>query len=231
MFVSRRCHRGIFDKVKYYAPTCLLSCPSSRYVTRSHVQFYSSWCAPARSFPQSASTTLQTPWPLIDPFQFLTKSFHAPVANLQGVHFPTFLVTGHRSLFSETRSFFVDPPSLLTNHIYFPANMRRSSISALTATPLIIIAATSLLSAPVVVAQEPCVANAGTGTDSLIAGNHYCSEVKAITYNKFPGHGSYNKVTKMDAATEQCESEPFSYSGSLSPLNEEVRMIRSTLPV
>ena len=60
------------------------------------------------------------------------------------------------------------------------------------------------------------------GTAQEINGNWYCSEVKAITYTDFPGNGSYNKVTNMDAATGQCSFEQYSYNGSLSPLNEEV---------
>lgn len=50
----------------------------------------------------------------------------------------------------------------------------------------------------------------------------YCSEVKAITYSNFPGTGSYNKVTDMDADSGQCASEKHTYSGSLAPLSEEV---------
>lgn len=60
------------------------------------------------------------------------------------------------------------------------------------------------------------------GTAKEIKGNWYCSQVKAITYSDFPGTGSYNKVTKMDANSGECESENYSYSGSLAPLNEEV---------
>lgn len=60
------------------------------------------------------------------------------------------------------------------------------------------------------------------GTAQEINGNWYCSEVNAIAYTNFPGNGSYNKVTNMDAATGQCSFEQYGYSGSLSPLNEEV---------
>ncbi len=45
----------------------------------------------------------------------------------------------------------------------------------------------------------------------------------SISYTNFPGTGFYDKVTKMIAATGQCETEKYSYSGSLAPLNEEVR--------
>ena len=62
------------------------------------------------------------------------------------------------------------------------------------------------------------------GTAQMINGNWYCSPVKAITYSNFPGTGSYLKVTHMDSASGQCSSERYDYSGSLAPLNEEVRV-------
>lgn len=65
---------------------------------------------------------------------------------------------------------------------------------------------------------QACAAGSAQETN----GNWYCSEVNAITYGNFPGHGYYNKVTNMDASNGQCASEQFGYSGSLSPLNEEV---------
>lgn len=68
-----------------------------------------------------------------------------------------------------------------------------------------------------VFAQE-CAA----GSASQYKGNWYCSQVKAITYSGFPGKGRYNKVTNMDAMTGQCEFERYDYSGSLSPMNEEL---------
>lgn len=53
-------------------------------------------------------------------------------------------------------------------------------------------------------------------------GNWYCQEVTGITYTGVGGTGSYNKVTKMDSSSGTCSSSAFSYSGSLSPLDEEV---------
>lgn len=55
-------------------------------------------------------------------------------------------------------------------------------------------------------------------------GNYYCNLVNAITYTSVGGDGSYNKVTSMDPTTGACTNEPFGYSGSLSPLNEEVSL-------
>ena len=65
------------------------------------------------------------------------------------------------------------------------------------------------------------------GTAQEINGNWYCSKVEAITYTNFAGNGSYNKVTHMDATTGQCFFQQYNYSGSLSPLNEEVGALRS----
>jgi hypothetical protein len=54
-------------------------------------------------------------------------------------------------------------------------------------------------------------------------GNWYCSMVKAITYNGVGVDNKYNKITKMDGDSGSCESTPFGYSGTMSPLDEEVR--------
>lgn len=67
-------------------------------------------------------------------------------------------------------------------------------------------------------AAQACAA----GAASEINGNWYCSEVTAVTYANFPGFGSYEKITDMDASTGECSSVRYNYSGSLSPLNEEV---------
>jgi hypothetical protein len=63
-------------------------------------------------------------------------------------------------------------------------------------------------------------ADAGCTTDGH--NNWYCQEVTAISYTGVGSAASYNKVTNMNAANGQCSSTPFGYSGSLSPLNEEV---------
>ena len=55
-----------------------------------------------------------------------------------------------------------------------------------------------------------------------ITGNTYCASVDKITYQGVGGTGSYNKITNMDPKSGSCSSVPFSYSGSLAPLNEEV---------
>ncbi|KAL8645303.1 MAG: hypothetical protein Q9226_007364 [Calogaya cf. arnoldii] len=68
------------------------------------------------------------------------------------------------------------------------------------------------------VTAQACAA----GTAQQIGGNWYCSEVKAITYSNFPGTGSYDKITNMDASSGQCTSEKQTYRGSLAPISEEV---------
>lgn len=60
------------------------------------------------------------------------------------------------------------------------------------------------------------------GTAVQYKGNWYCSPVDSISYRNFPGTGHYNRVTHMDVETGACETEKYVYSGSLSPLNEEV---------
>ena len=82
---------------------------------------------------------------------------------------------------------------------------------------IIPVAAAALLAAHNIAAQA-----CAEGSAKEIKGNWYCSSVKGITYTNFPGTGSYNKITYMDAASGQCRSERYQYSGSLAPLNEEV---------
>ncbi|SMQ51106.1 unnamed protein product [Zymoseptoria tritici ST99CH_3D7] len=53
-------------------------------------------------------------------------------------------------------------------------------------------------------------------------GNFFCQKVNAITYTGVGHDGSYNKITSMDPTTGACSSAPYGYSGSLSPLDEEV---------
>lgn len=60
------------------------------------------------------------------------------------------------------------------------------------------------------------------GTAINIKGNWYCSSVDSISYTNFPGTGHYNVVTYMNTSTGACTTEKYVYSGSLSPLNEEV---------
>jgi hypothetical protein len=56
-------------------------------------------------------------------------------------------------------------------------------------------------------------------------GNWYCSMVKQITYNGVGVDNKYNKITSMDGNSGSCQSTPQPYSGSMSPLDEEVRIL------
>ena len=76
--------------------------------------------------------------------------------------------------------------------------------------------------APSVLLLDEATAQCAAGTAEEINGNWYCSEVTAVTYTNFPGSGSYEKITHMDANSGACSSVRYDYSGSLSPLNEEV---------
>ena len=83
--------------------------------------------------------------------------------------------------------------------------------------PPIILCVIGFFMLPIVTAQQCAV-----GTAVEIKGNWYCSAVDMITYTNFPGTGSYNKLTSMDAITGNCETIKYNYTGSLAPLNEEV---------
>lgn len=65
----------------------------------------------------------------------------------------------------------------------------------------------------------------GCASPTDYEGNYYCSKVDAITYTGVGGSGSYNQVTNMDSSSGSCSSTPFAYSGSLSPLDQEVRVV------
>ena len=78
----------------------------------------------------------------------------------------------------------------------------------------------TLISLVIAIAAQAQQCNVGTAID--IKGNWYCSAVDSISYTNFPGNGHYNRVIHMDTATGECTMDKHFYSGSLSPLNEEV---------
>jgi hypothetical protein len=83
-----------------------------------------------------------------------------------------------------------------------------------------IIAASAILAASISgVAADLC--SKGSVDDG---GNWYCQAVDAITYTGMQGKGSYNKITSMDSNSGACSSSPYGYSGSMSPLDEEVSL-------
>jgi hypothetical protein len=53
-------------------------------------------------------------------------------------------------------------------------------------------------------------------------GNYYCNEVSAIAYENVGYSGSYMDVTNMDESTCKCTQQSVSFSGSNSPLDEEL---------
>ncbi|ODV84480.1 hypothetical protein CANARDRAFT_29029 [[Candida] arabinofermentans NRRL YB-2248] len=57
---------------------------------------------------------------------------------------------------------------------------------------------------------------------SLVDGNYYCSETTAIVYEGIGYSGSYSDVTAMDESTCECTQESVSFSGTMSPLDEEL---------
>lgn len=79
-------------------------------------------------------------------------------------------------------------------------------------------AAAALLYSTPALAQGTCDNAVNDG------GNWYCEMVKALSYNGVGGDNKYNKITKMDPNSGSCESTPFSYSGKMAPLDEEVCM-------
>lgn len=100
--------------------------------------------------------------------------------------------------------------------------MRNSSLIITVIVPATVVGVPALLQVRPAFAQDACAAGSGSGIARELKGNWYCSQVPAISYSNFPGHGFYNKVTAMNAATGQCENVKYAYNGSLSPLNEEV---------
>lgn len=55
-----------------------------------------------------------------------------------------------------------------------------------------------------------------------VSGNYYCSLTTKVTYEGVGFSGSYNDVTNMDESTGKCSSSSKSFSGNLSPLDEEL---------
>lgn len=83
--------------------------------------------------------------------------------------------------------------------------------------------AAALLAATVVADKRDLCSDGSTDDD----GNYYCQEVTAITYTGVGGSGTYDKVTGMYLPTPEfpdgeCTSTSFAYSGSMSPMDEEV---------
>lgn len=70
-----------------------------------------------------------------------------------------------------------------------------------------------------VLASLSATVNAGC---SFEGGNYYCSETKKVVYKGIGFSGSYQDVTNMDENTGKCTQKSYSFSGNLSPLDEEL---------
>ncbi|CAK7895538.1 hypothetical protein CAAN1_05S04038 [[Candida] anglica] len=57
---------------------------------------------------------------------------------------------------------------------------------------------------------------------SQIAGNYYCSETSKVIYQNIGFSGSYQDVTNMDETSGKCTQETVNFSGSMTPLDEEL---------
>ncbi|CAI5758373.1 unnamed protein product [Candida verbasci] len=53
-------------------------------------------------------------------------------------------------------------------------------------------------------------------------GNYYCSETKKVVYQGIGYSGTYQDVISMDESSGTCQQQSFSFSGNLSPLDEEL---------
>lgn len=65
---------------------------------------------------------------------------------------------------------------------------------------------------------------AAANTCTLIDGMYYCNEVKQVQYTGVGFSGTYNKITGMDSNSGSCSSEQVSFSGALSPIDEELSL-------
>lgn len=65
--------------------------------------------------------------------------------------------------------------------------------------------------------------NCNSETLFELDGNEYCTAVKAIRYENVGNPGTYGQIVEMSPAGV-CSSVPKTFSGPLSPLNEEVGM-------
>lgn len=68
------------------------------------------------------------------------------------------------------------------------------------------------------------VSTASAWCDLSDDGNYYCGSTKKVSYANVGFSGSYDLVTKMDSSSGSCSSEPKSFSGKLSPLDEDLSL-------
>ncbi|KAL6450594.1 TOS1 Protein TOS1 [Candida maltosa Xu316] len=53
-------------------------------------------------------------------------------------------------------------------------------------------------------------------------GNYYCSQTSKVVYKGIGYSGTYQDVTNMDESSGTCSQQSYSFSGNLSPLDEEL---------
>ena len=59
-------------------------------------------------------------------------------------------------------------------------------------------------------------------TCSYTGGNYYCSETSKVVYKGIGFSGSYQDVISMDESSGSCSQQEYTFSGNLSPLDEEL---------
>lgn len=65
-------------------------------------------------------------------------------------------------------------------------------------------------------------ASSADASCQYIDGNTYCNEVSAVEYQNLGFSGSYMDVTNMDETSCECTQSQLSFSGTMSPLDEEL---------
>ncbi|AGO11827.1 AaceriADR056Wp [[Ashbya] aceris (nom. inval.)] len=73
-----------------------------------------------------------------------------------------------------------------------------------------------------VVAGGLLAAQQALGECDFIGGNYYCSKADTIRYANVGYSGTYLDVTSMDEKTGKCKQKKVEFSGSLSPLDQEL---------
>ncbi|KAI5968459.1 TOS1 [Candida theae] len=63
---------------------------------------------------------------------------------------------------------------------------------------------------------------AAASSCSFEGGNYYCSQTNKVVYKGIGFSGSYQDVTNMDENSGTCSQQTYSFSGNLSPLDEEL---------
>ncbi|CDK29777.1 unnamed protein product [Kuraishia capsulata CBS 1993] len=66
------------------------------------------------------------------------------------------------------------------------------------------------------------VSSVSASSCSYVDGNYYCDSVSAVVYSGIGYSGSYSDVTDMDEDSCSCSQETVKFSGTMSPLDEEL---------